>query len=137
MSLVIISMMTIVALGIVFADEEVCPCNEDNEGCVPAPIEDVENTNGNVQPTNTCMRTWIEYRNCNSPQWGNWHVITYTRWGDGWKTWCQRLYTQECDKYRVWYNNCTHQVMYEEYLGRKTRVIDSDDRIIKDSWVHC
>ena len=47
MSLVIISMMTIVALGIVFADEEVCPCNEDNEGCVPAPIEDVENTNGN------------------------------------------------------------------------------------------
>ncbi|RLG00875.1 hypothetical protein DRN58_02860 [Thermococci archaeon] len=54
-------MMTIVALGIVFADNEGCPCN-------PQPpvskIKETENTEGNVQPMNTCMRSWIEYRNC-------------------------------------------------------------------------
>jgi len=29
------------------------------------------------------------------------------------------------------------RVMYEEYLGRKTRVIDSDEEIVIDWWVHC
>jgi len=135
MGSIVILMMAIVALNVVFADEEVCPCSKG--GCSPVPPMNIENTNGNVQPMNTCTRTWIEYRNCSSPQWGNWHVVAYTEWGDGWKTWCQRLYTQECDKYRVWYNNCTHQVMYEEYLGRKTRVIDSEDKTVIDWWVHC
>ena len=67
MSLVIISMMTIVALDIVFADDkdkEGCPCNPQPPATV---TKEIENTKRDVQPTNTCMRTWIEYRNCNSP----------------------------------------------------------------------
>jgi len=141
MSLVIISMMTIVALGVVFADKEGCSCNK---GCVPKPPENIkesgvdsENTEGNVQPLNTCMRTWIEYRNCSPKQWtwkvhkcvlvrGDWggvtaHVI------------CKGTWTQQCDKYRVWYNNCTHEVMYKEYLGRVTR----SGTVYPDHWGDC
>jgi len=122
MSLIVISMMTIVALGIVFAENGGCPCN-------PQPPANVtrENTEGNVQPTNTCMRSWIEYRNCGPRRYAGYYTYDCLCYEDpdfpiyecNWKT-C-REWTQQCDKYRVWYNNCTHTVIWEDYLGKVTR----------------
>jgi len=123
MSLVIISMMTIVALGIVFADNGGCPCN-------PQPpvskIKETENTEGNVQPMNTCMRSWIEYRNCGPRRYDEHEYVCgctciWTNMGRYCMWNCCHNWEQQCDKYRIWYNNCTHQMMYEEYLGRVTR----------------
>jgi len=122
MGSIVILMMTIVALNVVFADEEVCPCSKG--GCSPVPPMNIENTNGNVHPMNTCMRSWIEYRNCTPKQW-TWKltkcVLLISNWGEM-KSYgmCEGTWTQQCDKYRVWYNNCTHKVMYKEYLGRVT-----------------
>jgi hypothetical protein len=129
MSMVIISMMMVVAFGVVFADKGGCPCNEDNEGCVPAPIEDVENTEGNVQPMNTCMRSWIEYRNCGTKKHpGAWTVYECKCESAGGflvfcDSKCKRKLFVECDKYRVWYNNCTHQMMWSEYLGKAWKFV--------------
>jgi len=133
MSLIIILTM-IVALGVVFAD------NKDKEGCPCNPQPQIskiketsaENTKGNVQPLNTCMRYHIEYRNCSASHW-TWragHVekeliqIYPGVYRMRWSWYCTGYKTQQCDKYGVWYNNCTHQVMYEDYLGRVTRYLD-------------
>jgi len=113
--------MTVVALGVVFADNGGCPCN-------PQPpvskIKEIENTRGNIQPLGECMRTWIEYR-CTPKEYTNWKVIRCVNIAE-WPTYefyvkCERTWSQLCDKYRVWYDNCTHQVMYEEYLGEVIR----------------
>jgi len=131
MSLVIISMMMIVALGAVFADnkdKEGCPCNPQ------PPISKIketsaENTKGNVQPMNTCMRSWIEYRNCGTKKHpGAWTVyICKCKPAGGFLVFCdskcKRKLFVECDKYRVWYNNCTHQMMWSEYLGKAWKFV--------------
>jgi hypothetical protein len=123
-SLIIISMMMVVALGVVFADngdKEGCPCN-------PLPpvskIKETENTEGDVQHLGECMRYRIEYRNCTPKQW-TWEVVKCVLIKAWWggrtsKVWCKGTWTQQCDKYGVWYDNCTHQKLYEDYLGRVT-----------------
>jgi len=120
MSLVIISMMTIVALGIVFADDkdkEGCPCN-------PQPPANVtkENTEGNVQPLGECMRYHIEYRNCGPKE----YVHTYMRgchcYPQGACYYqCCREWEQQCEKWGVWYDICLHQTISETYYGTVTR----------------
>jgi len=124
MSLVIISMMTIVVLNVVFADKEGCPCNK---GCVPNPPENIkesavdsENTEGNVQPLGECMRTWIE-KDC-----GPWyndhldHISLFIVYDWPYKYEYYRYYyahERDCEKWRVWYDNCQHKELYREYLG--------------------
>jgi len=116
MSLIIISMMTIVALSVVYADNGGCPCNSH-------PIKDIENTKGDVQPLGECMRYHIEYR-CTPKQW-TWEVldcvVITSDWGMTVRAHCRGTWTQQCDKYGVWYDNCTHRKLYEDYLGRVTR----------------
>jgi len=115
MSLVVISMMTIVALGVVFADNGGCPCN-------PQPpvskIKETEigNTEGNVQPLGECMRTWIE-KDCGpkvyyDPEFvGCWPGVSRYRVAWNWH------WYRYCEKWRVWYDICQHKELYREYLG--------------------
>jgi len=105
MGSIVILMMTVVALGIVFADDkdkEGCPCNPQPPVTVAKEIEDTE---GNIRPLNTCMRTWIEYRNCSPKQW-TWKidkcVLVEGFWGGlTAHVICEGTWTQQCDKYRV------------------------------------
>jgi len=129
MSLIIISMMTIVALGVVFADKGGCPCNAQPPATV---TKEIENTEGNVQPLGECMRYHIEYRNCSAPHW-TWKAGDVKRemveiypgvYRMKWSWYCTGSKTQQCDKYGVWYDNCLHRVMWEDYLGRVTRYLD-------------
>jgi len=122
--------MTVVALGVVFADNGGCPCNPQ------PPISkiketEIENTEGNVQPLGECMRYRIEYRNCTPKEW-TWEVVKCVLIKAWWggrtsKVWCKGTWTQQCDKYGVWYDNCTHQKLYEDYPGK------SDDIGVRDS----
>ena len=115
MSLVVISMMTIVALGVVFADKGGCPCN-------PQPpvskIKEIENTEGDIQPLGRCMRTWIE-KDCGPKVYDEGHMVNC------WETvnpnivrviWDWHWY-RYCEKWRVWYDICQHKELYREYLG--------------------
>ena len=117
MSLIVISMMAIVALGVVFADNGGCPCN-------PQPpvskIKETEigNVEGNVQPLGECMRTWIE-KDCGpkvyyDPEFvGCWRCVNPREYRVAWN-WHWYRY---CEKWRVWYDICQHKELYREYLG--------------------
>jgi len=119
MSLIIISMMTIVALSVVYADNGGCPCNKGNEGYVPAPLEDVENTEGDVQPLGECMRTWIE-KDCGPKVYYDPEFVSCRHYAtDKPKylvVWNWHWY-RYCEKWRVWYDICQHKELYREYLG--------------------
>ena len=71
------------------------------------------------------MRYHIEYRNCGPKQW-TWETVKCVilgneLWGYTVRAYCRGTWTQQCDKYGVWYDNCTHRKLYEDYLGRVTR----------------
>jgi len=114
MSLVIISMMMIVALGVVFADEGGCPCNSH-------PIKDIENTKGAVQPLGECMRTWIE-KDCGPKFYDKGRFVSCKN-HSLWPYYPYKLVTwnwhwyRYCEKWRVWYDICQHKELYREYLG--------------------
>jgi len=126
MSLIIISMMMIVALSVVYADNGGCPCN------VPTSDETketgIENTKGDVQPLDGCIRSWIE-EDC--VPWYNDHFDHKTLWkeyyaGIPWvpyqffhyKVWnYYYAHERDCEKWRVWYDVCQHKELYREYLG--------------------
>lgn len=111
-------MMTIVALSVVYADNGGCPCN--------APTSDelketgIEDTKEDVQPLDGCIRSWIE-KDCGP--WYNDHLdhISLFRVYD-WPYMYEyyRYYyahERDCEKWRVWYDNCQHKELYREYLG--------------------